>query len=559
MYNRDNGGFMKKDITMKKSSFLTGTFITTLGILLSKILGALYVVPFHAIIGEKGGALYGYAYTIYTGFLSLSTAGIPLAISRVVSEYRTLGYQNAKNQAFVLGKRIAQILGLICFFLVFVLAPFLAKAILGDVVGGNTVQDITFVIRVIGTAFLIVPILSVYRGFFEGHRFFSASSISQVLEQLIRVSIIIFGSFLFLKVFHFDLTSCVGIALFGATVGAFSSYIYLFLKRLKNKNKFQKTYHSVNEPIITNKVIIRKIFYYPIPFILIDLFKSFYSYSDMLTLVKILVQKASFSPMEAETIYSIFSTWAQKFNMIVLAISSGIIVSLIPNLTENLIKEEKQQIHKRIVQGLNVLLYLTIPLTLGISFLAKPIWNLFYGSSIYGPNILSYYIFVGLFISLFTFTIIVLQSLKDFRVVFISLLVGVLLKVFLNSKLLLAFYQMRFPAYYGAITATIIGYFTSFFICLIVLQKKYSISFELVIKNFIDIMCSSILMIVCLVIIRLFIPFSSSVRIYNFCFIIIYTVIGMCIYFSYSNFCGLTKRIFGNDLLFTLKKMFLKK
>lgn len=548
-----------KNITMKKSSFLTGTFITTIGILVSKILGALYVVPFHAIIGEKGGALYGYAYTIYTGFLSLSTAGIPLAISRVVSEYRTLGYQKAKNQAFVLGKRIAQILGLVCFLLIFVFAPFLAKAILGDVVGGNTVQDITFVIRVIGTAILIVPTLSVYRGFFEGHRFFSPSSISQVLEQLIRVSIIIFGSFLFLKVFRFNLTSCVGVALFGATVGAFSSYVYLFLKRFKNRNKFQKTYHSVNEPIVTNKAILRKIFYYAIPFILIDLFKSFYGYSDMLTLIKFLVRKASFSPMEAETIYSIFSTWAQKFNMIVLAISSGIIVSLIPNLTESLVKEEKQQIHKRIVQGLNVLLYLTIPLTLGISFLAEPIWNLFYGSSIYGPNILSYYIFVGLFVSLFTFTVIVLQSLKDFKIVFISLLVGVLLKVFLNNKLLFAFYQMRFPAYYGAITATIIGYFTSFFICLIVLQKKYSISFESVIKNFVDIMCSSILMIVCLVIVRFFVPFSSNVRIHNMWFIIIYTAIGMCAYFGYSNFCGLTKKIFGNNLLFTLKKMVLKK
>ena len=282
-------------------------------------------------------------------------------------------------------------------------------------------------------------------------------------------------------------------------------------------------------------------------------------HSDMLTLIKFLVRKASFSPMEAETIYSIFSTWAQKFNMIVLAISSGIIVSLIPNLTESLVKEEKQQIHKRIVQGLNVLLYLTIPLTLGISFLAEPIWNLFYGSSIYGPNILSYYIFVGLFVSLFTFTVIVLQSLKDFKIVFISLLVGVLLKVFLNNKLLFAFYQMRFPAYYGAITATIIGYFTSFFICLIVLQKKYSISFESVIKNFVDIMCSSILMIVCLVIVRFFVPFSSNVRIHNLWFIIIYTAIGMCAYFGYSNFCGLTKKIFGNNLLFTLKKMVLKK
>ena len=107
---------MKKDIVMKKSSFVNGALITTIGIIITKILGVLYVIPFHAIIGEAGGALYGYAYTIYLLFMSLSSAGIPLAISRIVSEYQTLGYYNIKKRAFVLGKRIALVLGIISVF-----------------------------------------------------------------------------------------------------------------------------------------------------------------------------------------------------------------------------------------------------------------------------------------------------------------------------------------------------------------------------------------------------------------------------------------------------------
>ena len=165
---------MKKDPTMRKSTFVKGAFITTLGIVISKILGILYVIPFHAIIGETGGALYGYAYTIYLVFMSLSTAGIPLAISRIVSEYQTLGYYGTKRRVFILGKRIALILGIICFLIILTFAPLLAKAVLGNVTGGNSVEDVTFVIRVIGTAILIVPVLSVYRGYFEGHRFMSA-------------------------------------------------------------------------------------------------------------------------------------------------------------------------------------------------------------------------------------------------------------------------------------------------------------------------------------------------------------------------------------------------
>ena len=107
----------KKKVGISKSGFVKGAFIATLGIVLTKILGIVYVIPFHAIIGEEGGALYGYAYTIYILFMSLSSAGIPLAISKVVSEYQTLGYYNAKKRAFIIGKKIALLLGFFCFLL----------------------------------------------------------------------------------------------------------------------------------------------------------------------------------------------------------------------------------------------------------------------------------------------------------------------------------------------------------------------------------------------------------------------------------------------------------
>ena len=109
---------MNKDVTMKKNSFVNGAMIVTTAIIITKILGILYVIPFHAIIGDEGGALYGYAYTIYLFFVSISTAGIPLAVSRVVSEYQALGYYKAKKRAFILGKRIALLLGLVCFILI---------------------------------------------------------------------------------------------------------------------------------------------------------------------------------------------------------------------------------------------------------------------------------------------------------------------------------------------------------------------------------------------------------------------------------------------------------
>ena len=548
-----------KDVTMKKSNFVKGALITTLGIVIAKILGIIYVIPFHSIIGDEGGALYGYAYTIYTLFVSLASAGIPLAISKLVSEYQTMGYYRAKRRVFLLGRKLAILTGFISFIIILITAPLLAKAVLGNVVGGNTIKDVTFVIRVIGTAILIVPTLSIYRGYFEGHRLFSAPSISQVLEQITRVLIIILGSYMAIKVFKIDLTKAVGIALFGATFGAIVSYMYLVDKRFKNREVFTERIRVVNEPKISNKVIYKKILYYAIPFIMIDVFKALYNYVDMFTVVKGLVNYANFSAVDAETVYSMLSTWANKFNMILLAISTGVVVSLIPNLTESIVKKEHFQIEKKINQALGILLYLTVPMTLGISFLAKPIWLLFYGESLYGPSVLSFYIFVGFFIGLFTSLIIMIQTLKDKKIVLISLITGVVIKVLLNNYLMIAFYNVNMPAYYGAITASIIGYLVSSIICLFVLRNKYKINFEEIINNFINIMCSSFLMVIVLFVCKLFISITSTNRIMNLVIILIYTVIGAIVYFVFNHFSKLTNRVFGKDILKILNKLFFRK
>lgn len=550
---------MKKDITMKKNTFVKGALITTLGVIFTKILGILYVIPFHALIGEKGGALYGYAYTVYSVFISLASAGIPLAISKLVSEYQTLGYYNVKKRVFLLARQLAIIFGIICFLIIVIFAPLFAKMILGDITGGNSLEDVVFVLRVIGTAILVVPVLGVYRGYFEGHRFMSPPSISQVLEQLLRVLIIIFGSLFAVRVFNLNLSTTVGIALFGATAGAIVSYLYLVDKKKKNESKFNEKIRNINEPIVTNKEILRKIFIYAFPFIMIDIFKSLYNYVDLISVVKGLVKYAEFSVDNAETIYSMISTWGQKFNMIIFAISTGIIVSLIPSLTESFVKKDSDDIDKRATQGLNMLLFLIIPMTLGISFLSKPIWTLFYGNSIYGPSVLSYFIFEGLFIALFTCMITVLQVIKDYKMVFISLLSGVLIKIIFNNTFILSFYQIGLPAYYGIITATILGYIISTIICMVTLYSKHNIKFKNTFNYFIEMMIGSILMIIVLFILSLIIPIYSKVRIVNLFIILLYALVGATVYFIYVYKVKLLSNIFGRNFINKIKNIILKK
>lgn len=529
---------------MKKNNFVQGAFIATLGIVITKILGILYVIPFYAIIGEKGGALYGYAYSIYLVFMAISSAGIPLAISKLISEYQTLGYYDAKQRAFKIGKAISITLGVLCFIILFVFAPQLAKAILGDLQGGNTIEDVTYVIRVISTAIIVVPVLSIYRGYFEGHKFITPTAISQVFEQIMRVLVIIVGSFMTLKVFDLSLTTAVGVAVFGATVGSFCSYFYLIEKRYKNKQKFEERELKVKEPLITNKEIFRKIVIYAFPLIMIDIFKSLYSMVDTVTVVKTL--GPIYGTNTAESIMSILSTWAAKFNMIILSISTGMIVSLTPNLTASAVVGNKEDIRKKINQSFQMLIFLILPMTMGLSFLAKPVYTVFYGASKYGASVLSFYVFVALIMALFTTAITITQVLKYYKVVFASLASGLLLKTLINVSLMHQLYSLGLPAYYGSILASIFGYGLSFIICLVALNKKCGVNYEKTIKQGINALCGTVLMVIVLSIIRLIVPISVEARFLNILIIMVYAIIGMITYFIYMYKTKSIKEIFGD-------------
>ena len=185
---------------MKKNTFMEGAIIATIGIIIVKVIGLFYVIPFNAIIGEQGGALYGYAYNIYQLFLSISSVGFPFAISKITSEYTALGYKNAVKKTYNLAIKIISVISLIIFILLFVFAPQIGKLIIGDVTGGNTYEDIAFVIRVVSFAILVVPFLSVTKGFLQGHKYISPTSISQIIEQVVRVAVILIGSYLALRV-----------------------------------------------------------------------------------------------------------------------------------------------------------------------------------------------------------------------------------------------------------------------------------------------------------------------------------------------------------------------
>ena len=464
---------------MKKNGFLQGALIATLAIFITKFIGIIYVIPFYKIIGTQGGALYGYAYNIYNLFLIISSAGIPLAISKLTSEYNALKQYKEKEYLYKTARKIILLFSLTCFLLCFIFSEFIASVILGSVTGGNTIEDISFVIKCVSFAILLVPLLSISRGYLQGHGYMAPPAISQVLEQIIRVAVVLGGSFLVLKVFNLSLKNAVGVSVFAASIGALCAYIYLINKL----NKVPKDDTSKDKDLSKDEKnnITKKLIYYAIPFIIINIANSLYSSVDMVLLIRGL-DMLNFSGPDIETISSIFTTWGTKLNTIITSFATGIALSLIPSIASSKALNKHKEVNNKFNKTLQLFFYIVLPLSLFMSIFSLEIWNIFYGESVYGPIIFKYAIIVAALDALYIMISNALQGLNKTKLIYISVITGLLLNAILDIPLILLFSKLGIYPYYGAITATVIGYTVSVIIPLVTLKRKYNLEYSSTIK-----------------------------------------------------------------------------
>lgn len=527
---------------MKKSSFIEGAFIATFSILICKIIGLLYVIPFYSIIGNKGGALYSYAYSIYAIFLSLSTCGVPLAISKSISEYNELGYHKTKTRILKAGKTIILSLGILSFIILIVFAPQIAYLIIGDVKGGNTIADVSFAIRMVSLSVLVVPVLSVTRGYLNGHKMLLPTSISEVVEQVVRVLVIVLGSYFVIKVLHLPVNIAVYVALFGATIGAFVALLYLKYKMRKNKDSIKE--ESENDPVITTKEIYKKIIFYALPFVIIDLIRSAYGMVDSFTVVKSMVN-LGYDVSVAETTIGVLNTWASKLNMIVASVALGLVTSLIPNISGSFAKKDLKDVNNKINQSYKSLLFVVLPMSIGLSFLAQPVWVAFYGYDALSISIFKFYILQAIIYCVYTVALNMAQTMNKSTISLGALFGSFILKMILNIPMMKLLYKIGIEAYYSTIITNILvqGLATVFIV--LALKKQYKFSYRDTIKPFLKTCISLIAMISVLFLMTLVLPLTTTSRLSSILIIIPYVLIGVLVYLFVAHKIKLIDDIFG--------------
>ena len=546
------GTMKSKWLEMKKSSFIEGTFIATLAIIIVKIMGMLYVIPFYAIIGIEGSALYAYAYNIYNIFLDISTIGFPIAMSKITNEYNTLKMMDAKQRAYKIAINIMRFMSIAIFIILFIFAKGIATLIISDLSGGNTIEDVTTAIRFVSLAILVIPYLSVTKGYLQGHKIINIPSIGNILEQVIRIVIVLAGSFVVVKLLNKGYALGVDIALLGAFFGGLASYAYIKIKMSKNKEELGLD-DKVKKDKITNKEITKKIISYAIPFIIINTVSSFYNFVDMLLVLRTM-EHLGFDAVTVEFIATSISTWASKINMIIVSIAMGMTISLIPSIVEAYTLKKWKDVERRINSSLKMIIFVSLPMAVGLSFLAPSVWSVFYGENVIGASILSLSVFVAVALNIYMVTSSIVQGLNKFKTVYIASITGFVVNAALDVPLMLLCNSVNVPAYLGALISSIIGYLSASIIALYIIKKEHKINYKETFKSITKILVPIASMMLVLVLLSLAIKVDLSSRLSCIIYIAINSIIGGLVYIYVSSKMGLLKDIIGQNMIDKIKK-----
>ncbi|HDX9588528.1 putative polysaccharide biosynthesis protein [Bacillus sp. WLY-B-L8] len=453
---------------MKGSPFLRGTFFLTMATMISKMLGFIYVIPFTAMVGTGGYVLYTYAYRPYTIMLSIATMGLPLAVSKMVSKYNELDDYYTVKRVLKSGLIFMGCMGVIAFLLLYCLAPYLAKVVIdGGDQTGNSVTAVTYNIQIVSFALLIVPSMSLLRGFFQGFQSMGPSALSVVVEQFFRMLTILIGSFAVLHIYKGATALAVGVATFGAFVGAVAGLGILIAYYLKRRRHLKKK-ENMSVPQTTKSffALYKELFTYSIPFVVVGLAIPLYQTIDTFTINKLLMQMG-YLQREAEKINAVIGL-VQMVVLIPVSVATAFSMSLVPEMTKAYTAKNDQLLYKHFTRTNLLVVFLTIPASLGMMILAEPVYTLLFGTGndpALGSVILRYYAPACILFSLFAVTAAMLQGIDQQRKTVIGLFIGIGIKIALNIVLLPQFDYISF------IIATYAGYTVSVSFNLWILSK----------------------------------------------------------------------------------------
>ena len=363
---------MSNENNHQQAQMLRGTAWLTASNFISRLLGAIYIIPWYIWMGTyaaTANGLFTMGYNIYAWFLLISTAGIPVAVAKQVAKYNTM---HEEEHSFALIRSFLgfmTVLGLAFALVLYLFAPWLA-----DLSGVG--KDLTPIMQSLAWAVLIFPSMSVIRGFFQGMNNLKPYAMSQIAEQVIRVIWMLLATFMIMKMGSGDYLAAVTQSTFAAFVGMVASFAVLiyFLAKEGLLKRVLETGDKINSKRLLVDTIKEAI-----PFILTGSAIQLFQILDQMTFINSMSWFTNYSNEDLVVMFSYFSANPNKITMILISLGVSIGGVGLPLLTENYVKGDLRSASKLIQDNLTMLLLFLFPATVGVVMVGEPIYTIFYG------------------------------------------------------------------------------------------------------------------------------------------------------------------------------------
>lgn len=533
------------------SSLMKGTAILTIGMFLSKVLGLVYIFPFYAIIGQENVTLYSYAYIPYSIMLSIAISGAPVAVSKFVAKYNSMGDYESGRKLVKSGLMIMLGTGILSFIALYSLATPIAELVIKDDDQIFTVPQIASVIRWVSFALIAVPFMSLLRGFFQGYNHMSPTAVSQLVEQIVRIVVLLVGSFLVMNVFAGQAQTAVSFAVFSAFIGAIGGLLCLYYYWRKLKPEFDlKLAESVPSGELSYKKIYKEVITYSIPYIFVGVANPLFQLVDMFTFNQAMssIGLAKIS----DNILGMLNFTTHKIVIIPVMLATGFSMALVPTITRYYMQKQRGELIDAVDKTYQILLFITLPAVIGISILSYDVYTMLYEPDAMGASVLAHYAPVAILFAFFQVTAALLQGIDYQKWIILSLLTGILVKLSINIPMI------QWLEADGAILATTIGYMVSIGINLIVLSKVLDYKPQVVIRRSILIVILTAVMTLIVWLTReglsLILP-EVETRFTAMIYIIVCGSVGVAVYGYLSLRIGLAQKLLGSRVTKIARKL----
>ena len=416
----------------KGQNYIHGAAILTVGVIIMKILGVFYKIPLGNILGDEGYSMFISAYSIYNIFFTLATAGLPVALSRLVAEAAANGRIRQEDKLFKVSLATFTVMGTVFALIMFCFPNWLADAYLEN-------PDAALSIRAMSPSILLVCMVSAYRGYCQGNGNMLPTTVDEVLEVLFKVISGLLLAMILLRVFEGqDNALPLGSAgaIFGVSIGSTISLLYMVVYKRRNYNlstaaKAESAADGSDE-VSSAMEIVRQLLTIGVPIALGACIMALLNSVDSKLCMNRLQEAAGFNYQQAKVLYGVYGKAQTLFNLPA-AFITPLTISIVPAISAALSLEKRDEASLITEDSLRISSFISIPMGVGLCVMSSPIMNVLYPKSHEaGPVLLAVMGIASFFVCIVLMENAILVSSGKEKLTMLTLISGSVLKIAIN-------------------------------------------------------------------------------------------------------------------------------